>query len=396
MHETPERGTMIAVMTVPLWRRQPYRPLFCLGFILAWVGVFHWLAFALGWSLAYRRDFHVVVQIQGVITAFAVGFLFTMIPRRTGTAPPTALQMALCITAPIGTSVAAWYGAIALAESLWVGVVAILIGFAVRRFGSPEAGRRPPNAFVWIPLSFLAGLTGAVLIWASELGYYGSSAVYRFGWLLVTQVMFTGLILGVGSMLLPLITRKQPSVDGTGSPGDRRARRLHFSGWLVMILSCLLEVTGSASVGLALRASIVVLVHVLVTHLYRPPSVPGLHRVLVWSAAWALPIGYLVAALYPAQPQVGLHIVFLGGFALMTFSVGLHVTLAHGGAEELVFKTVPAVVVFGLLFLLAVVFRALVNLDHQRSTMWLGCAAVSFLGGTLAWAWVAMPRLIRG
>ena len=73
----------------------------------------------------------------------------------------------------------------------------------------------------------------------------------------------------------------------------------------------------------------------------------------------------------------------------------LHVTLAHGGAEELVRRTAPPVPVFGLMFILAVVFRALVNLDHARSQIWLGLAAACFLLGTMAWAWLAVPRLVR-
>ena len=87
--------------------------------------------------------------------------------------------------------------------------------------------------------------------------------------------------------------------------------------------------------------------------------------------------------------------VFIGGFALMTFAVGLHVTLADGGAEELVHQTAPPVPVFGLMFILAVAFRALVNLDHAHSQVWLGLAAACFLLGTMAWAWLAVPRLVR-
>ncbi len=378
-----------------LWRRQPYRPLFCVGVVLAWVGVFHWLSFAMGWSLAYRREFHVLVQIQGVITSFAVGFLFTMIPRRTHTAPPSSWQIALAITAPIGVALAAWLDNIALVEMFWIALVLTLIVFALRRFKSPDAGRRPPNAFVWIPLSFLAGLIGACLIAAFHLGWYESTAIYRFGWLAVTQVMFLGLILGVGTMLLPLITRGQSSVDATGTSADRFERGMHLIGWLVLMSSCHVEVMWSPPMAAALRALVSLTGLVLVIRLYRPPTVPGLHRKLVWVAGWMIPIGYLVATLVPQQPQVGLHMVFIGGFALMTFAVGLHVTLAHGGAEELVHHTAPPVPVFGLMFILAVAFRALVNLDHAHSQVWLGLAAACFLLGTLAWAWLAVPRLVR-
>jgi len=72
----------------PLWRREPYRILFPLGVVLAWAGVLHWLLLALGIAGEYRSIFHSMAQIQGFIVCFAIGFLFTMIPRRTGTDAP--------------------------------------------------------------------------------------------------------------------------------------------------------------------------------------------------------------------------------------------------------------------------------------------------------------------
>ena len=51
---------------------------------------------------------------------------------------------------------------------------------------------------------------------------------------------------------------------------------------------------------------------------------------MVWLSAWAIPAGYLGAAAEPWAAQAGLHVVFIGGFALMALSVGIHVSLAHG------------------------------------------------------------------
>ena len=65
----------------------------------------HWLLFALGVSDEYRSIFHSMAQIQGFLACFAVGFLFTMIPRRTGTPPPAPWQMVIGLAAPIGTTV---------------------------------------------------------------------------------------------------------------------------------------------------------------------------------------------------------------------------------------------------------------------------------------------------
>jgi hypothetical protein len=74
----------IAEVSGPRWRAEPYRILFPLGALLAWAGVLHWLLLATGATDEYRSTFHAIAQIQGLMTCFAVGFLFTFIPRRTG------------------------------------------------------------------------------------------------------------------------------------------------------------------------------------------------------------------------------------------------------------------------------------------------------------------------
>ena len=78
-----------SVGNAPLWRREPYRLLFPLGIVLSWTGVLPWLLFAIGVTDEYRSIFHSMAQVQGFLACFAVGFLFTMIPRRTGTAAPS-------------------------------------------------------------------------------------------------------------------------------------------------------------------------------------------------------------------------------------------------------------------------------------------------------------------
>src|SRR5437667_37528 len=90
--------------SAPICRREPYLLFFPLGALLAWAGVLPWLLFSLGATglygpmfeaIGYRAAFHPVAQVEGFLTCFAVGFLFTFIPRRTGTAPPAAWEMGL-------------------------------------------------------------------------------------------------------------------------------------------------------------------------------------------------------------------------------------------------------------------------------------------------------------
>ena len=127
------------------------------------------------------------------------------------------------------------------------------------------------------------------------------------------------------------------------------------------------EVYQSLRGGLALRALLVLILLLVSARLWRLPSLPGWHRWLVWVAAWLIPLGYVAAAVFPVQKKAGLHVVFIGGFALMALSVGLHVTLAHGGYERLLRGRPWQVPVYGTLMLLATVGRALVDFDQARS-----------------------------
>ena len=129
----------------PAWRREPYRLLFPLGAASAWAGVLHWLLVAAGILTGHRSIFHSIVQIQGFMTAFAVGFLFTAIPRRTETSAPASWEMVVALSAPVALTVAAWNEIWWLSQILWIGLATVLVRFALCRIRASTARRRPPN-----------------------------------------------------------------------------------------------------------------------------------------------------------------------------------------------------------------------------------------------------------
>lgn len=384
------------LVAAPEWRREPYRLLFPLGFALSWAGVLHWLLHGLGAVADYRPVFHATAQIQGFLMCFAVGFLFTAIPRRTVTPPPSAVEMAVALGAPVITVVAAWYERWLVSQVAWLVLALSVIAFALRRLRSAAAGRRPPNSFLWVPLALTMGLVGSALVGAQaflgQAGYW----IHDLGRLLLLQGMFLGLVLGVGGMVLPLITCGDAPPDSGELQGDRRRRLGHALAGLALLSSFWVENSGHARAGAALRFAAVTAVLLCSARIWRLPRVPGAHRRLVWIAAWMLPLGYLLLALYPQHRAAGLHVVFIGGFALLTFSVALHVTLAHGGHLDLVKSSPWPVPAFGGLMLVALILRALVDLDAGRFYLWLGAAAASFLAATILWAVLALPRLRPG
>jgi uncharacterized protein involved in response to NO len=285
--------------------------------------------------------------------------------------------MAIALLAPVGTTVCAWFELWALAQAFWLALLAVVIGFALRRF---KEGDVPPS-FIWVIGALAMGVAGAVLA-----GYGAATErmwLHDIGRGLVLQGVMTGLILGVGGFLIPAICRAAP-------PG-RLPRSIHLVLGALFIASFFLE-ADEIRAAFALRAAAVALALIPSAKLWLRPRLPGLHRRLVWIAAWMMPIGYAFVAALPQYRRIGLHLIFIGCFALLTLSVSVHVVLSHGGqAGMLDGAPRPLRAVAGLLAL-ALACRMLVDLDPARFTLWLGIAAASFLCATLFWGWLVFRR----
>lgn len=379
----------------PLWRSEPYRLLFPLGVALAWVGVGKWLLLAVAGVGTYAWAGHAITQIQGFLMCFAAGFLLTAIPRRTGSQPASAGLVALAVVAPILTTVTANLDMFGASQTAWLVLVVALVAFAVRRLrGGGGAARRPPNAFVWVPVSFVLGLVGSALMALRALGPEWR-AWHDLGKDMLVQGMFLGLILGVGALVFPLITRGEGPPDGGATPRDRRARAGHLAAGVALAGTFALERWVHAEAGIALRAALVVLVLVAGAGLHRPPRLPGLHRRVVWVAAWCVPAGLLLAAVDPAWRLAALHVTFIGGFAALALAVGVHVVLSHGGDPTPLDRRPWQVGLMAALLLAAVALRMAMVLDPARMWTWLAASSAAFLLATIAWGVLTVPRLAR-
>jgi uncharacterized protein involved in response to NO len=386
-----------ALLEAPLWRREPYRVFFPLGASMAVAGIGHWLLHALGVLPDYRSIFHAITQIQSFLTAFAVGFLFTMIPRRTGSTPPTPIEMSICLLMPVITCVAAWTEHIAVSQAAWLLLAITVIQFAVRRFLSATARRRPPNSFVWIPIAFLMGIAGSVMTAIYGMGGGEKMWLHDVGRGLVLQGVFIGLVLGVGGLALPLMTRGQPPPDATGDPADNLRRMGHAISAALVVASFFLQSLYSVQMGLLLRGFVILSVLFASAEIWRRPTSPGLNRRVILLAAWCLPLGYLLAAAFPLALKAWLHVAFIGGFALLVVAVSTQVTLGHSGRADLLASNPWQIATIAALVGGAIVPRVLMDLDPARFFIWMAVAAALFLSGLAVWAvylvpWMARPK----
>ncbi len=381
-------------LEAPPWRREPYRLFFPLGAALGATGILDVLRQAISGAVGASGLAHSLALIQGFMTAFASGFLFTFIPRRTATRAPAAWQMALAAAAPALAVLLHLLGWRAAGHAAWLAGIAVLVGFAVPRLSTERAARRVPAVFVWVPAALLLGAGGALAAAiAPRLGPSPGPQVWALGRGMLLQGLVTGLVLGVGGVLLPQLTRGEPTPEAFEPRTNRRAAAVHALLALAFVASFPLEVFRSDREGYALRAAVTAAVLLGVARIQRAPTAPELHRALVWLASWLLLAGYLLAALLPKLRSAALHVTFVGGFALMTLAVSLHVAVTHGGRPDRLAGAPRPVRALGLLVLAAAAARFAAGADRGRTQLWLGLAAVLFLAALAAWAALVLPAL---
>jgi uncharacterized protein involved in response to NO len=372
-----------------LFRREPFRLLFPLGALLAWAGVLHWLLFGIGATSAYRSIFHSLAQVEGFLACFASGFLLTFVPRRTRAPAASALEVALAAALPLCTVAFAWKEKWATSQAFWIALLVLLAQFALRRIrGAP--GSVPP-AFIWVPVGLLCGLGGAVLAGAGAARGDEGMWLHDVGRGLVLQGVFSGLVLGTGSFLLPAITRGEAPPDALPTARDRALLAGHALLAAALVASFFVEQLVSVRAGFALRAAAAMLA-LAPARPWRLPALPGVHRLIAWTAQWMLPIGYAFVAAVPEHRRIGLHIVFIGCFAALVLAVSLHVTLSHSGRAEALSRSPRTLVALAALLAAALGARLLVDLDQARVLTWIAVAAAAFLAATLAWAAALLGR----
>lgn len=370
----------------PAWRREPYRLLFPLGAALALAAV---LPFALrgagGGSLAL---FHSAAQLQGFLTCFALGLLFTFLPRRTGTAPPAAATVLACAALVAASAAFAWFHAALASYLCWVGVAALALVFTVRRMGREERRRLPP-AFAWVPLSIAAGLVGALLAALGPLLGRGSApAVWAIGRGLLTQGLLAGLVVGVGGVWLPEVTQGESAPQ---EPAPRRRALWHLAAAGLFFGTFATEPWAGEQVGFGARAALAAAALLATARIHRRPSLPGLHRRLVWLGAWMVPAGFALGALSPRLHGAALHVLFVGGYAQLALALAVPVALSGSPRAAALAGSPPALRVAALLLAAAFLARVAAALDLSRVAVWLAVAGAAFAGALAAWAAVVLP-----
>lgn len=388
-------------MSHPL-RETPFRLFFPLGALLAVQGVAPWLAFWLGLEPRWLGSEHALVQLQGFLPCLAAGFLFTMLPRRTRTAPAGPVPLGLALAGFALAAQAGLHDAWLIAHASYAVAMLGVGGYVLTAQWRPE-GRRTPDAFVLLPFAIGKGLLGAGLLAAHSQNLAGHAAM-RLGRLLIEEGVFITLLLGLGAFLLPLLTGRPGPPDSTSTSASR-LRRLGFATIGVgLLLSFVVQVAGGsvvspetgARIGYAVRALIALFTGVAVLGLHHRPAKPGTSRRLAWIALWLLPISLALVAMFPAQRVGFLHVLLVGSFSLAALAIGAHVTFGHCGRHDLRDGRSWMMRLVGGLVLLAAFTRVSADFLPKSYVAHLGSASLVWLIALFIWAGSLAPLWLRG
>ncbi|HEX9642281.1 MAG TPA: NnrS family protein [Candidatus Krumholzibacteria bacterium] len=376
--------------------KRPYAFLFPLAAILGTFGVGHWILYGRGYLQSYTGQGHALVQIQGFLACFAFGFLFTMIPRRTQTAPPRAAEVVLSGTllsiGAVGALLEKWL----VSELAFLFALGVLLRFLRGRSGGEANDGSGAGSFVLVRAGLFCGIAGAILVALAAVSTL-PDWVLPTGRACLQEGLFLGLVLGMGRLLHPALM----GVSGADCGGPRSAlRSSQIAGGL--LLSSFVAQGWIASTGhllLAyriahgLRGCLVLWYLLTAVGAQRRPRSPGSHRHWIWLAFWMLPLGFLASAAFPSHRVSLMHIVFVGGFGLLSFGVGRHVTLAHGPRPELVHHKSWLVLLFGSLFLFAMLTRVSSDLMPELYWIHIEGAAAAWIAALAVWTWSLVGNL---
>lgn len=321
----------------------PYRLLFPLGLFLGTFGVFYWILFDFKILKFYPREIHSQTMFFGFLWTFVAGFLMTAIPRMTKSVQATWFEMGL---AGFLTLLQLVLGLRHMSEALdyiFILQTLFLIYFAGRRFLAHK--RIPFEGFIFIPFAFLIVFVGFGLKYFQVISQNDYIRLAGEGFIL-------NLIFGVGARLIPVLSRLPRALMPDQQSSLGRIKEFVIIALLINLVF-ILEVLYRNQWLSLFKFSIFTFYAIRYLGLLTKPT--------RWSVlAVGLKIGILSVlkgTLLVAWPQyfsmtASLHIIYIGGFSLITLMIASRVMLAHGGQStdyELRSRLLISVIVFLLL-----------------------------------------------
>jgi uncharacterized protein involved in response to NO len=373
---------------------EPFRIFFPIGMLFGISGVSLWPLFHLGIHTSfYPGMMHARVMIEGFLGAFVFGFLGTALPRVTGAPPLTRRELWTMVVLHL-TATGLHIGLLPFAgDRVFLVLLVIFLVCMGRRFAQRED--LPPPGFALVGLGFLNALAGTALLasvpwnpWSFAMPV--GAALLNEGWVLL-------LILGIGGFLLPRflgLTRPEFAESRTPPPGWTPRAIIAAATGIVITATLVAEGVAFHPVAARLVRSAVAGGYLLATVPFHRARVPNVMLTVCLRAALVLLIAGLVFPLCsPLQRIGGLHVIFIGGFSLITLTVATRVVLGHSGNSHLFPTPLPFLRAAAFLLVTAAALRAAGDFLPATRNHWLNAASYAWMLGAAVWSWWVVPKV---
>lgn len=273
----------------------------------------------------------------------------TAMPRMSATPPATAVESiglgGLIVLALSCFLAARW----SWGHLCFLGAMAGFLIFVLRRFISrktktaPSPLGGPPAEFVWIPIALLHGILGSLFLMMNT-SQTSLSWLLKAGKLMVQQGFVLSIVLGVGGFLAPrlmgtfkiqkAVVPDNPCARQGASGFVRTQWLIHAVGGLLLLSSFFLEAFNFIFLSHGLRAILVSFFLIRSRSWVLKPLLKLQYVKLLWLSMWMVACGCWLVFFFPDQQIALLHLIFIGGYSLMTFAVATMVIYSHAGMPE--------------------------------------------------------------
>ncbi len=374
---------------------EPFRLFFPLGIFAGLLAVMLWPAYYWGWFEPHPAIIHARIMIEGWFGAFVLGFLGTAGPRML-TAPrlqgPEAgvlvVLWGLCVMFHLMNEIVIGDFFFLLALSMFL-VLLFLRGLVRKDV--------PPPGFAMVFLGMLSGLAGAIILILSASITIPASVAHG-GKLFLYQAFLLLPILGVGQFLFPRFLGLPPGQDfeesPTPPPGWTPAFLKALGFGLLFLGTYALEAVGEVRWGAGLRAMLLGYYLLWIVPLIPWKRGRGTMATILRLGLICLPLGYACIAWLPGYVIAMEHIVFIGGFGLITIAVGSRVVLGHSGRRPFgkisdnVMRVALAFILLALATRVSADFIPKVLISHHIY------AAICWAGAMVLWMVHIIPNVL--
>jgi uncharacterized protein involved in response to NO len=375
---------------------EPFRVFFPLGLILGVAGVTLWPLYV--WQIIhyYPSTTHVRLMIEGFMGSFIVGFLGTAGPRLLEAKPFRAPEISTLIVLQFSSGLLHLARRQTAGDFLFEGVLLVFLGLILTRIRSRVEEVLPPPSFILVLFGYGCAILGVALILTAPIMSNGVVA-NQLGSLLLNEGFVLLPILGVGAFFLPkLLGGARPAaadLEISAVEWKRKAFTAAGAG-LLIIGSFVLETMDWTRTAAFLRGTTTLLFFATQGRLFKKPVGPPFLAHCFRLGLILLVIGLFLPVMLSAYRLANLHVVFLGGFCVILFTVSTRVIVGHSGQGHLFQRRMPFLITTLFLLLLAMTARVAAEFSAVERSSHLVYAALIWIAAAFAWAWALVAKLL--